>query len=157
MARHADRSQGVSYDRVLPVWVDRERARFGAWYELFPRSTAAEPGRHGTFADLEKRLPYVAGMGFDVLYLPPVHPIGRAFRKAPNNPPPAGPAAPASPGAIGAAEGGHAAVPPALGTLEDFDRLLAAAASHGIELALDIAYQCSPDHPWVREHPEWFR
>jgi starch synthase (maltosyl-transferring) len=157
MARHADRSPGASYERVLPLIVERERARFGTWYELFPRSCAAEPGRHGTFKDVEQRLPYVAGMGFDVLYLPPVHPVGRAFRKGPNNTLNAGPDDPGSPWGIGAAEGGHTSVHPQLGTLEDFDHLVAAARGHGVEIALDVAFQCSPDHPWVREHPEWFR
>jgi starch synthase (maltosyl-transferring) len=157
MARHADRSTGITYERVLPLTVDRERARFGAWYELFPRSTASEPGRHGTFADLEKRLPYVAKMGFDILYLPPIHPIGRSFRKGPNNTLTPGPDDPGSPWAIGGAEGGHKEILPELGTLEDFDHLIAAAAQHGLEIALDIAYQCSPDHPWVRDHPQWFR
>jgi starch synthase (maltosyl-transferring) len=157
MARHADRTFGSTYDRVLNITVDPERARYGAWYELFPRSTASEPGRHGTFKDVEKRLSYVAGMGFDVLYLPPIHPVGQAFRKGPNNTLTAGPNDPGSPWAIGAAEGGHKAVHPELGTLADFDRLVAAARNHGIDVALDIAFQCSPDHPWVREHPEWFR
>ncbi len=156
MARHADRGPGATYGRVLRVWVDRERARFGAWYELFPRSTA-EPGRHGTFRDVEQRLPYLAGMGFDVLYLPPIHPIGRSFRKGPNNTLNAGPDDPGSPWGIGAAEGGHKSTHPQLGTLADFDRLLAAAKEHGVEVALDIAFQCSPDHPYAREHPEWFR
>jgi starch synthase (maltosyl-transferring) len=157
MARHADRSSGASYDRVLKVTVDRERARFGAWYELFPRSGASEPGRHGTFKDALARLPYVAGMGFDVLYLPPIHPIGRSFRKGPNNTLTPGPDDPGSPWAIGAEEGGHTAIHPQLGTLADFDRLVAAAREHGLEIALDIAFQCSPDHPYVRAHPEWFR
>jgi starch synthase (maltosyl-transferring) len=157
MAHHADRSVGAVYDKVLSVTVDRERARFGAWYELFPRSAADEPGRHGTFRDLEKRLSYIAAMGFDVLYLPPIHPVGRAFRKGPNNTLNAGPDDPGSPWAIGAMEGGHKAVHPQLGTLADFDRLVAAANGHGLEIALDIAFQCSPDHPYVREHPEWFR
>jgi starch synthase (maltosyl-transferring) len=157
MARHADRSLGATYDRVLRVWVDRERARFGSWYELFPRSCADEPGRHGTFKDVEKRLPYVAAMGFDVLYLPPIHPIGRAFRKGPNNTLTPGPGDPGSPWAIGGPEGGHKAVHPELGTLADFDHLVKAAREHGIEIALDIAFQCSPDHPYVKEHPQWFR
>jgi starch synthase (maltosyl-transferring) len=157
MARHADRGSGIVYDRVLRVLVDRERARYGAWYELFPRSTADEPGRHGTFRDVEKRLPYVRDMGFDVLYLPPIHPIGQSFRKGPNNTLTAGPDDPGSPWGIGAAEGGHTAIHPHLGTLADFEHLLTAARAHGIEIALDIAFQCSPDHPWVREHPEWFR
>jgi starch synthase (maltosyl-transferring) len=157
MARHADRSAGMLYPRILAVTVDRERARFGAWYEFFPRSTADGQGQHGTFKDVEKRLPYVRSMGFDVLYLPPIHPIGKAYRKGPNNALTAGPNDPGSPWAIGAAEGGHTAILPQLGTLEDFDRLVAVAAQQGIEIALDIAFQCSPDHPWVREHPEWFR
>jgi starch synthase (maltosyl-transferring) len=157
MARHADRSNGMVYERTLRVTVDRERARFGAWYEMFPRSAADEPGRHGTFADVEKRLPYVRDMGFDVLYLPPIHPIGRSFRKGPNNTLTAGPDDPGSPWGIGGDEGGHTAIHPHLGTLQDFDHLLAASREHNIEIALDIAFQCSPDHPWVREHPEWFR
>jgi starch synthase (maltosyl-transferring) len=157
MSRYADRSSGLMYPRILRVTVDRERARFGAWYEMFPRSCADEPGRHGTFRDVEKRLPYVRDMGFDVLYLPPIHPIGRSFRKGPNNSLTAGPDDPGSPWGIGAAEGGHTAVHPQLGTLADFEHLVAAAREHGLEIALDIAFQCSPDHPWVREHPEWFR
>ena len=124
---------------------------------MFPRSTADEPGRHGSFKDVEKRLPYVRDMGFDVLYLPPIHPIGMSFRKGPNNTLTAGPDDPGSPWGIGAVEGGHTAIHPQLGTVEDFDHLLAAAHEHQIEIALDIAWQCSPDHPWVREHPEWFR
>ncbi|MHB1422673.1 MAG: alpha-1,4-glucan--maltose-1-phosphate maltosyltransferase [Gemmataceae bacterium] len=157
MTRYADRGSGVEYQRILRVAVDRERARYGAWYEMFPRSCADEPGRHGTFQDVEKRLPYVRDMGFDVLYLPPIHPIGRGFRKGPNNTLTAGPDDPGSPWAIGAEEGGHTAILPRLGTLADFDRLVATARAHDLEIALDIAFQCSPDHPWVREHPEWFR
>jgi starch synthase (maltosyl-transferring) len=157
MARHADRSLGATYDRALSVTVDRERARYGAWYELFPRSCASEPGQHGTFKDVEKRLSYVAGMGFDVLYLPPIHPIGKAFRKGPNNTLTPGPNDPGSPWGIGGAEGGHKAIHPQLGTLADFDHLVAAAREHRIEIALDVAFQCSPDHPYVKEHPEWFR
>ncbi len=156
VARYPDRAPGVTYDRKLTVLVERERARFGAWYELFPRSTG-DAGRHGTFRDVERRLPYVAGMGFDVLYLPPVHPVGRAFRKGPNNTLTPGPNDPGSPWAIGGEEGGHTTVHPQLGTLADFDRLVEAARRHGMEIALDIAFQCSPDHPYVREHPEWFR
>jgi starch synthase (maltosyl-transferring) len=156
-ARHADRSRGTIYEKLLRVWVDRERARFSAWYELFPRSTAAKPGEHGTFRDVERRLAYVAEMGFDVLYLPPIHPIGRSFRKGPDNTLNAGPSDPGSPWAIGSEEGGHKAIHPQLGTLEDFQHLLAAAKERGMEIALDIAFQCSPDHPYVREHPEWFR
>jgi len=151
--------------RELTLVVDREKARFSAWYEIFPRSCAPQPGRpldaaqgrHGTFRDLEGWLPYIAGMGFDVLYLPPIHPIARTQRKGRNNAPAAGPEDPGSPWAIGAAEGGHTAVHPQLGTLEDFRRLLAKAREAGLEVALDLALQCSPDHPYVREHPEWFR
>jgi len=145
------------YNKVLGVVVDRERARFGAWYELFPRSTATEPGRHGTFKDLEDRLPYVASMGFDVLYLPPVHPIGKSFRKGRNNSTLATPEDPGSPWAIGSSQGGHKDIHPELGSLEDFRHLVQAAAKYDIEVALDIAFQCAPDHPYVTEHPEWFR
>ena len=137
--------------------VERQRARFGAWYEMFPRSCSPTPGRHGTFKDTEARLPYVAGMGFDVLYLPPIHPIGRAFRKGPNNTLTPGPDDPGSPWAIGGPEGGHKSTHPELGTLDDFDRLVGTARSLNLEIALDIAFQCSPDHPYVREHPQWFR
>jgi starch synthase (maltosyl-transferring) len=157
MARHPDRTRASVYDRALGVMVERERARFGAWYEMFPRSAATEPNRHGTFRDVERLLPYIAGMGFDVLYLPPIHPIGQSFRKGPNNTLTAGPNDPGSPWAIGSSEGGHTAVHPELGTLEDFDHLVAEARRHGLEIALDIAFQASPDHPWVQSHPEWFR
>jgi starch synthase (maltosyl-transferring) len=157
MHAHAERRFASRFDPELVVVVDRERARFGAWYELFPRSAATEPGRHGTFADVEARLPEIAAMGFDVLYLPPIHPIGRSFRKGPNNSTVAGPGDPGSPWAIGAAEGGHTAVHPELGTLEDFRHLVAAAADHGLEIAMDVAFQCAPDHPYATAHPEWFR
>jgi starch synthase (maltosyl-transferring) len=157
MAQYPDRSRAVSYDRSLSVVVDRERARYGAWYEVFPRSCAFEPGRHGTLNDCARRLPYVASMGFDVVYLPPIHPIGKSFRKGPNNTLNAGPNDPGSPWAIGSAEGGHKSVHPQLGTLADFDRLVAVARDLGLEIALDVAFQCSPDHPYVREHPDWFR
>jgi starch synthase (maltosyl-transferring) len=157
MDHYPDRTGGHTYEKLLPVMVERERARYGAWYETFPRSCAPEPGRHGTFKDLEARLPYIAGMGFDVLYLPPVHPIGRAHRKGPNNTLAPGPDDPGSPWAIGGPEGGHKAVHPELGTLDDFDRVVAAAKALGLEVALDIAFQCSPDHPYVRAHPQWFR
>jgi len=157
MSRYADRGGGADYGRILRVTVDRARASFGAWYEMFPRSCADEPGRHGTFQDVEKRLPYVRAMGFDVLYLPPIHPIGLSFRKGPNNSLTSGPDDPGSPWGIGAAEGGHTAIHPDLGTMADFEHLLEAAREYGLELAMDIAFQCSPDHPWVREHPEWFR
>lgn len=157
MARHPDRSLATRYERELEVLVDRPRARFGAWYELFPRSTSPQPGSHGTLKDVEGRLRYVAGMGFDVLYLPPIHPIGRAFRKGANNSVDPKPGDPGSPWAIGGAEGGHRSVHPQLGTLEDFRLLLRAAERHGLEVAMDLAFQVSPDHPYVREHPEWFR
>jgi starch synthase (maltosyl-transferring) len=156
MERYPDRSEAVTYPRELEMLVDPQRARFSAWYELFPRS-AAEPGRHGTFRDVEKRLAYIAGMGFDVLYMPPIHPIGRTNRKGANNSVKASPDEPGSPWAIGSAEGGHKSIHPELGTLDDFRRLLGAAKEKGLDIALDIAFQCSPDHPYVREHPEWFR
>lgn len=139
------------------VVVDRERARFAAWYELFPRSLAPEPGRHGTLRDAAERLPALAALGFDVVYLPPIHPIGHTHRKGPNDAPTAGPEDPGSPWAIGSAAGGHTAIEPALGTLADFDHFVAVAARLGLEVALDFAPHCSPDHPWIREHPEWFR
>jgi starch synthase (maltosyl-transferring) len=157
MAAHPDRRSATAYGRELVVVVDRERAGFSSWYELFPRSASPVPGRPGTLADVVERLPYVAAMGFDVLYLPPIHPIGRSFRKGPNNTEQSGPEDPGSPWAIGSEEGGHTAVDRSLGTLKDFDRLVKSARKLGIEVALDLAFQCSPDHPWVREHPEWFR
>ena len=142
--------------KELRLWVDRERARFSSWYELFPRSASPDPTRHGTFADVESLLPEIAGMGFDILYLPPIHPIGAAFRKGPNNTPSTDPGDPGSPWAIGSPEGGHKAIHPQLGTFADFDHLVAAVRANGMELALDIAIQCSPDHPWVKQHPDWF-
>jgi starch synthase (maltosyl-transferring) len=154
---YPDQSLGTRYERELVVTVDREKARFSTWYEVFPRSCAAEPGRHGTFRDCEAWLPYIAAMGFDVLYLPPIHPIGRTFRKGKNNAVTAAPDDVGSPWAIGASEGGHTAVHPQLGTLEDFRRLLASAREFGLEVALDIAFQCTPDHPWAQAHPDWFR
>ena len=157
MARYPDRRAAITYDRSLRIMVERERARFGAWYEMFPRSASSVAGRHGTFRDVEARLGYIAEMGFDVLYLPPIHPIGRAFRKGPNNTLTPGPNDPGSPWAIGGPEGGHKAIHPELGTIEDFGRLVRKARELGIEVALDIAFQCSPDHPYVREHPQWFR
>ena len=150
MDRYAPRRFATTYDRELEIVVDRERARFGAWYEMFPRSCSPEKGQHGTFKDVEKRLPYIAEMGFDVLYLPPIHPIGTSFRKGRNNTTTAAPGDPGSPWAIGSAEGGHKAIHPQLGTLEDFRHLVQAAAQYGIELALDIAFQCAPDHPYVK-------
>jgi starch synthase (maltosyl-transferring) len=157
MAKYPDKELTTTYDRELVVAVDRQKARFSAWYEMFPRSCAPEPGRHGTFKDSEARLSYVASMGFDVLYFPPIHPIGITHRKGKNNTPAAGPDDPGSPWAIGSAEGGHKAVHPQLGTVEDFQRLVAKAGEHGLEIAIDLAFQCTPDHPYVKEHPEWFR
>lgn len=139
------------------VWVDRPLAGASAWYELFPRSASPVERRPGTLSDVIDRLPYVAGLGFDVVYLPPIHPIGRTHRKGRNGARHAATGDPGSPWAIGAAEGGHCAVDPALGTLQDLRRLVTAARGHGLEVALDLAFQCSPDHPWVAEHPEWFR
>jgi starch synthase (maltosyl-transferring) len=144
------------------VWVDRKRALFSAWYELFPRSEGAEidadgtPRRHGTFKDATRRLPQIAQMGFDVLYLPPIHPIGKVNRKGRNNTLMPGPEDVGSPWAIGSEEGGHDAIHPQLGTFEDFDDLVAATREQGMEVALDLALQAAPDHPWVTEHPEWF-
>ncbi len=141
----------------LPLTVDRERARYSTWYELFPRSWAPEAGKHGTLRDVAARLPDIAQMGFDVLYLPPIHPIGETSRKGANNAVRAQPGEPGSPWAIGANGGGHKVVHAQLGKLEDVRFLVDEARRHGIELALDIAYQCSPDHPYATEHPEWFR
>jgi starch synthase (maltosyl-transferring) len=157
MLRYPDLSLATTFDRELRVWVDRPKARFSTWYEFFPRSASPDAGRHGTFADCEMRLPYIAGMGFDVVYLPPIHPIGHQFRKGKNNAPAAEPGDVGSPWAIGDETGGHTAIHPDLGTLQQFQSLLTAARDRGMELALDIAFQCTPDHPWARTHPEWFR
>ena len=157
MDRYPDRTLATRYERTPRIVVDRLKARFSSWYELFPRSCSSRPGVHGSFADCEARLPYVAGMGFDVLYLPPIHPIGTTFRKGKNNAVEATAEDAGSPWAIGAEEGGHTAIHSQLGTLEDFRRLVLRAKEYGIEIALDIAFQCTPDHPYVRQHPEWFR
>ena len=154
-ARHADRSLAATMTRE--VVADRKRAGFSTWYEMFPRSAADEPGRHGTFRDVEARLPYLAEMGFDVLYFPPIHPIGRINRKGTNNTLVARPEDVGSPWAIGSAEGGHKDILPALGTLEEFRGLLRKARESGIEVALDLAFQCAPDHPYVKAHPGWFK
>ena len=155
--RYPDRHLATQPEKRLAVDVDREKARFSAWYEIFPRSSAPESGRHGTFQDCAAMLPYIASMGFDVLYLPPIHPIGHTFRKGKNNSVTAGPNDVGSPWAIGSEEGGHMAVHPELGTLDDFRKFISAANGHGLEVALDIAFQCTPDHPYVQEHREWFR
>ena len=157
MRDYAPRPFVSEWPTPINVWVDRTRARFSSWYELFPRSASPDPSRHGTLRDVQNRLDSIAAMGFDVLYLPPIHPIGRAFRKGRNNSPTAEPGDVGSPWAIGGPEGGHDAIHPDLGTFEDFDSLVRAAADRGIELALDIAFQCSPDHPYVKQHPEWFK
>ncbi len=143
-------------ERPIPVDAERIGAGFASWYELFPRSMSGDPRRHGTFDDVIGELPRVKAMGFDVLYFPPIHPIGQTNRKGRNNSLKAGPDDPGSPYAIGSEAGGHDAIHPELGTLDDFRRLVAAAADHGLEIALDFAIQCSPDHPWLKEHPEWF-
>ncbi|MBB0244158.1 DUF3416 domain-containing protein [Streptomyces alkaliphilus] len=161
LARHPLREL-VSSSRPAPLLVERERALFGSWYEFFPRSEGArvEPESApvpGTFRTAAERLPAIADMGFDVVYLPPIHPIGTSFRKGPNNSLTPGPDDVGSPWAIGSPEGGHDAIHPDLGTIEDFDAFVERARSLGMEIALDFALQCSPDHPWVKEHPEWFR
>jgi len=155
--RYPDRRFASRYEKLLPLVVDREKAGFSSWYELFPRSCSRQPGTHGTLRDCEARLPYIAAMGFDVLYLPPIHPNGHTSRKGKNNEVAAGPDDVGSPWAIGSEEGGHTSIHPQLGTLDDFSRLMAKAKEHGIEIAIDLAFQCSPDHPYVRQHPEWFR
>ncbi|UUP16726.1 alpha-1,4-glucan--maltose-1-phosphate maltosyltransferase [Nitratireductor thuwali] len=156
MARLTARVNLTQTETAFPVFVDRERAAFSAWYELMPRSQSGRADRHGTFDDVIERLPYVRSLGFDVLYFPPIHPIGHTNRKGRNNSLMATPDDPGSPYAIGSEEGGHDAIHPELGTFDDFARLVAAARKHGLEIALDFAIQCSPDHPWIKEHPEWF-
>jgi starch synthase (maltosyl-transferring) len=155
MTRHLDRAAATRTTTEFPIQVDRERARFAAWYELFPRS-GTTPGRSATFKEAATQLDRIAAMGFDVVYLPPIHPIGKSHRKGRNNAPAAQPGDPGSPWAIGGAAGGHDAVHPELGTLEDFEHFVAAAGRLGLDVALDFAIQCSPDHPYVRQHPEWF-
>ncbi len=157
MDARPDRRASTTYERTLTCVVDSVRARFSAWYEMFPRSVTSDPTRSGTFREAEARLADIAAMGFDVVYLPPVHPIGETHRKGRNNTLTASPGDPGSPWAIGAAAGGHTAIEPALGTLDDFDRFVRMANRLGLDVALDIAFQASPYHPWVREHPGWFR
>ena len=144
------------YGKILELVVEERYARYAAWYEMFHRSQGTVPGKSATFADCERRLPDIKKMGFDVIYLPPVHPIGRSHRKGPNNSLDAGPGDPGCPWAVGNEQGGHKSVNPELGTIEDFKHFAAAAKKIGIEIALDIAFNCSPDHPYVKEHPEWF-
>jgi starch synthase (maltosyl-transferring) len=155
--RYPERHLVTRYEKRLAVVVDREKARFSTWYEVFPRSCSPDPGRHGTLRDCQARLPYIASMGFDVVYLPPIHPIGHTFRKGKNNSASAQPDDVGSPWAIGSEEGGHTSIHPQLGTLEDFRRFVSTAKGHGLEVALDIAFQCTPDHPYAKQHREWFR
>ena len=154
---HAQRTNETTYDQVFTISVGPPDARYSTWYELFPRSATTDPSRHGTFADVEDRLPYVKRMGFDVLYLPPIHPIGVTKRKGKNNSVVCEKGDVGSPWAIGSEDGGHTAIHPGLGSLADLERLVTRARSMGIEIAMDLAFQCSPDHPWVKEHPEWFK
>jgi starch synthase (maltosyl-transferring) len=155
--RYPDKRFATESDREVFLVVDPQHARFSAWYEFFPRSTSPEPGKHGTFADCEARLPYVAEMGFQVVYMPPIHPIGRLFRKGPNNNPESKPGDEGSPWAIGSIEGGHKSILPALGTLEDFRRFVEKAKEFNLLIAMDIAFQSAPDHPYVKEHENWFK
>jgi starch synthase (maltosyl-transferring) len=155
--RVGERSGLTRFEPLLELVVDREKARYGTWYEMFVRSQGSEPGKAGTFRDAERRLPELRDLGFDVVYLAPIHPIGHTNRKGPGNSLNGGSNSPGSPWAIGSEAGGHTAIDPSIGTLEDFDRFNAAANRLGIEVALDFAIQCSPDHPWVREHPNWFQ
>ncbi|NTW74980.1 MAG: alpha-1,4-glucan--maltose-1-phosphate maltosyltransferase [Chlorobiaceae bacterium] len=157
MLRSPDKSVASVYEKVLQLQIDQRKAGFSTWYELFPRSWGSEPGRHGTFPECMRILPRIAQMGFDVIYLPPIHPIGMTKRKGKNNALVAGPEEPGSCWAIGSKDGGHTAVHPDLGTMEEFEAFVQEAERLGISVALDIAFQCSPDHPWVLEHPQWFR
>jgi starch synthase (maltosyl-transferring) len=152
-----DSRPDLTRSHTIPLWAERERARVGAWYEMVPRSQGTTPGRHGTFDDCIARVPEIAGLGFDVLYMTPIHPVGRTNRKGKNNSLNAGQDDPGSFYAIGNENGGHDAIEPQLGTLEDFRRLVAVCREHKMEIALDFAVQCSLDHPWLKEHPEWFR
>ena len=156
LMNEAEHRSYLTRSREFPLDVDRPAAQFASWYELFPRSVTDSPERHGTFNDVHTRLAAIRDMGFDVLYFPPIHPIGKQHRKGRNNALQAGPDDPGSPYAIGSAEGGHDAIHPQLGSREDFRRLVLAAAEHGLEIALDFAIQCSQDHPWLKEHPGWF-
>ena len=155
--RYPERNHVTRYGRELAVEVDRARAGFSTWYCLFPRSASREEGKHGTFKDVEALLPRISGMGFDVLYLPPIHPIGMAHRKGKNNSVICQPGEPGVPYGIGSPEGGHDAIHPELGTVDDFKHLVAIAANYGMEVAMDLAIQCSSDHPWAKDHPEWFK
>ncbi len=157
MRRHPPEKWISVYERELKIAVERPRALFSSWYEFFPRSFGEKPGQSGTLASSRSMLPQIAEMGFDVIYLPPVHPIGYTHRKGVNNNPKAKPDDPGSPWAIGAQSGGHKSIHPELGTMEDFEQFVAAAEENHMEVAMDLAFQCSPDHPYVKKHPEWFR
>lgn len=157
MRLYAKRTSGQTLERPHGIRVDRERAVYGSWYELFPRSAGRNKGKHGTFQDVIAQLDDLATLGFHVIYLPPIHPIGLKFRKGPNNSLIAGPEDPGSPWAIGNETGGHKAIHQELGTLADFQQLVRESAARGMEIAIDIAFQCAPDHPWLKEHPEWFK
>ncbi len=157
MDRYPDRNSATRYEKELSVVVERKMALFSSWFEIFPRSCTSQQGKHGTFKDCEAALPEIAKMGFDVLYFPPIHPIGKTKRKGKNNILISDPDDVGSPWAIGSEEGGHKTIHHHLGTIEDFLRLLEKAREHGMEIAIDLAYQCSPDHPYIKEHPEWFR
>jgi starch synthase (maltosyl-transferring) len=157
MDKYPDKNFAKRYEKELPVVVERKKALFSSWYEIFPRSCTSQQGKHGTFKDCEEVLPEIAKMGFDVLYFPPIHPIGKTKRKGKNNILVADPDDVGSPWAIGSEEGGHKAVHPQLGNIEDFKGLIEKAKNYGIEIAIDLAYQCSIDHPYIKEHPEWFR
>ena len=157
MSCNPDKALATVYEKVLGLTVEQKKAGCSAWYELFPRSWSTTPGNHGSFNDCNRLLPLIAGMGFDVIYLPPIHPIGYTKRKGKNNALVAAPDDPGSCWAIGNKDGGHKAVHPELGTISDFTEFVVAAEEHGISVALDIAFQCSPDHPYVNEHPQWFK
>lgn len=156
METFPDRSEGSEYDKPLEVYVDRVEARYASWYEIFPRSAGSIEGQSGTFKDVENRIPYIKDLGFNVLYFPPIHPIGISNRKGKNNSVTSVPGEPGSPYAIGSADGGHKSIHPDLGTFKDFKHLVDKAAENGMEIALDFAINCSPDHPYVKEHPDWF-
>lgn len=157
MQRYPDKAFAAQYGRILEIKVDQKKAGFSSWYELFPRSWAEEPGKHGSFKECLRMLPLISRMGFDVVYLPPIHPIGSTKRKGKNNALVAQPDDPGSCWAIGSSDGGHKAVHPELGTLKDFEAFVREADDHGISIAMDIAFQCSPDHPYVKQHPQWFK
>lgn len=157
MRHYSDRSLATDYPHLINVWSEPLKAQYSTWYELFPRSCVGQGMEHGTFTECRKRLPDIAAMGFDVVYFPPIHPIGVTQRRGPNNSPQASATDVGSPWAIGAAAGGHTSIHPQLGTLDDFHQLVTTARELGIDIALDLAFQCSPDHPYVLEHPEWFR